>query len=44
MLQLYTAIDKTDWLKHIKAIIDTSIFIVDAVANQNISVLVHCSG
>ncbi len=42
--QFFASIEKSDWLKHIKAVIDTSIFISDAVANQNISVLVHCSG
>ena len=42
--QFFTSIEKSEWLKHIKAVIDTSIFISDAVANQNISVLVHGSG
>lgn len=35
--------EKCEWLKHIKAVIDTSIFITDAISNKNINVIVHCS-
>ena len=36
-------LEKCDWLKHIKAIIDTSKFIMEALNDQNVSVVVHCS-
>lgn len=38
-----TALDKSEWLKHIKAVIDTSLFIVEAVNDQAVNVVVHCS-
>ena len=38
-----TGLDKSEWLKHIKAIIDVSVFIMEAVNDQNVNVIVHCS-
>ncbi|XP_015777471.1 PREDICTED: myotubularin-related protein 6-like [Acropora digitifera] len=38
-----SGLDGSGWLKHIKAILDTSIFIAKAVAEEKISVVVHCS-
>ena len=38
-----SALEKSEWLKHIKAIIDTSVFIMEAVNDQNVNVVVHCS-
>ena len=38
-----TLLDKSEWLKHVKAVIDTSIFIMEAVNDQCINVVVHCS-
>lgn len=35
-------LESSGWLKHIKAILDTSVFITNAIAD-GISVLVHCS-
>jgi myotubularin-related protein 6/7/8 len=39
----YPGLEKSEWLKHIKAVIDTSLFITEAISNQNINVVVHCS-
>ena len=39
----FAGLEKSEWLKHIKAVIDTSIFITEAVNTQNINVIVHCS-
>ncbi|KAJ8416507.1 hypothetical protein AAFF_G00357950 [Aldrovandia affinis] len=36
-------LENSGWLKHIKAILDAGIFIAKAVAEEGISVLVHCS-
>ncbi|KAG9342425.1 hypothetical protein JZ751_016427 [Albula glossodonta] len=36
-------LESSGWLKHIKAIMDAGIFIAKAVAEEGISVLVHCS-
>ncbi|KAK6494216.1 myotubularin-related protein 7-like [Huso huso] len=36
-------LENSGWLKHIKAILDAGIFIAKAVAEEAISVLVHCS-
>ncbi|CAF0845017.1 unnamed protein product [Brachionus calyciflorus] len=36
-------LEKSEWLKHIKAVIDTSVFIMEAINDQHVSVLVHCS-
>ncbi len=38
-----SGLDKSEWIKHIKAIIDTSKFIMEAVNDQNVTVVVHCS-
>jgi myotubularin-related protein 6/7/8 len=38
-----SGLEKSEWLKHIKAVIDTSIFIVEAISIENANVLVHCS-
>ncbi len=38
-----SALEKSEWLKHIKAVIDTSVFIMEAVNDQNVNVVVHCS-
>lgn len=37
------SLDKCEWLKHIKAILETSVFISDAINIEKVSVLVHCS-
>ncbi|XP_074649739.1 phosphatidylinositol-3,5-bisphosphate 3-phosphatase MTMR6-like isoform X2 [Tubulanus polymorphus] len=37
-----SGLENSSWLKHIKALMDTSVFIADAV-ERGISVLVHCS-
>ncbi|OWF52869.1 myotubularin-related protein 8-like isoform X2 [Mizuhopecten yessoensis] len=42
MNSFLSSIEASGWLKHIKSVIDTSVFIVNAVRN-GISVLVHCS-
>ncbi|XP_061440168.1 myotubularin-related protein 7 isoform X5 [Rhineura floridana] len=36
-------LENSSWLKHIKAIMDAGIFIAKAVAEEGVSVLVHCS-
>ncbi|XP_058853763.1 myotubularin-related protein 7-like isoform X1 [Acipenser ruthenus] len=36
-------LENSGWLKHIKAILDAGIFIAKAVAEEAVSVLVHCS-
>lgn len=38
-----TGLDKSEWIKHIRAIMETSLFIADAVEIEKTSVLVHCS-
>ena len=42
-ISFITGLEKSEWLKHIKAVIDTSVFIMEAVNEQNVNVLVHCS-
>ncbi|KAK2184782.1 hypothetical protein NP493_253g03029 [Ridgeia piscesae] len=42
MSAFLTGIENSGWLKHIKSIMDTSVFISKAI-EQGISVLVHCS-
>ncbi|KAG1671098.1 Myotubularin-related protein 8 [Nymphon striatum] len=37
-----TGLDNSGWLRHVKAILDTSVFIANAI-EEGISVLVHCS-
>jgi myotubularin-related protein 6/7/8 len=41
--QFLTVLEKSEWLKHTKAVIDTSMFIVQAVNVENVNVVVHCS-
>ncbi|KAM8842285.1 phosphatidylinositol-3-phosphate phosphatase MTMR7-like isoform 1-T1 [Synchiropus picturatus] len=36
-------LENSGWLKHIKAILDAGVFIARAVADEGVSVLVHCS-
>ncbi|KAJ8015140.1 hypothetical protein DPEC_G00023060 [Dallia pectoralis] len=36
-------LESSGWLKHIKAILDAGVFIAKAIAEEGISVLVHCS-
>uniref|UniRef100_H2TFQ1 Myotubularin related protein 7b n=1 Tax=Takifugu rubripes TaxID=31033 RepID=H2TFQ1_TAKRU len=36
-------LENSGWLKHIKAILDAGVFILRAVADEGVSVLVHCS-
>ncbi|KAK1175936.1 myotubularin-related protein 7-like [Acipenser oxyrinchus oxyrinchus] len=36
-------LENSGWLKHIKAILDAGIFVAKAVAEEAVSVLVHCS-
>ncbi|XP_016384918.1 myotubularin-related protein 7-like isoform X2 [Sinocyclocheilus rhinocerous] len=36
-------LENSGWLKHIKAVLDAGIFIAKAVAEDGVSVLVHCS-
>ncbi|CAF1282534.1 unnamed protein product, partial [Didymodactylos carnosus] len=43
MNQYLNGLEKTDWLKHIQTILDTSVFIARAIEIENKNVLVHCS-
>ncbi|XP_052010937.1 myotubularin-related protein 7a isoform X2 [Xyrauchen texanus] len=36
-------VENSEWLKHIKSILEAGIFILKAVAEEGVSVLVHCS-
>ncbi|XP_067114254.1 myotubularin-related protein 7-like [Osmerus mordax] len=36
-------LESSGWLKHIKAVLDAGVFIAKAVADEGVSVLVHCS-
>ncbi|TRY88057.1 hypothetical protein DNTS_000039 [Danionella cerebrum] len=36
-------LENSSWLKHIKAVLDAGVFIAKAVAEDGVSVLVHCS-
>ncbi|XP_055749476.1 myotubularin-related protein 7-like isoform X2 [Salvelinus fontinalis] len=36
-------LESSGWLKHIKAVLDAGVFIAKAVAEEGISVVVHCS-
>ncbi|XP_072040916.1 phosphatidylinositol-3,5-bisphosphate 3-phosphatase MTMR8-like isoform X2 [Amphiura filiformis] len=38
-----SGLGSSGWLKHIKAIVDTSLFIAKALTEEGVSVLVHCS-
>jgi len=42
-LPFLQTLEKSEWLKHIKAVIDTSMFIMEAVNDQTVNVVVHCS-
>ncbi|KAM7418359.1 hypothetical protein PAMA_015810 [Pampus argenteus] len=43
MTDFLWGLENSGWLKHIKAIVDAGVFISKAVADEGISVLVHCS-
>ncbi|KAM8880315.1 phosphatidylinositol-3-phosphate phosphatase MTMR7-like isoform 1-T1 [Spinachia spinachia] len=43
MTDFLYGLENSGWLKHIKAILDAGIFIAKAVADEGVSVLVHCS-
>lgn len=40
---LANGLDNCGWMKHIKAVLDTSVFIAKAVVEEKVSVVVHCS-
>jgi hypothetical protein len=39
----YSNLENTDWLKHIKCVLDATMVIVKAVADETSNVLIHCS-
>ncbi|XP_069749058.1 phosphatidylinositol-3,5-bisphosphate 3-phosphatase MTMR8 isoform X2 [Narcine bancroftii] len=43
MSDFLTGLENSGWLRHIKAVMDASFFLSKAVAEENASVLVHCS-
>ncbi|KAG8004224.1 Myotubularin-related protein 7 [Nibea albiflora] len=43
MSNFLEGLESSGWLKHIKAVLDAGIFIAKAVAEEGVSVLVHCS-
>uniref|UniRef100_A0A672Z0E3 Uncharacterized protein n=1 Tax=Sphaeramia orbicularis TaxID=375764 RepID=A0A672Z0E3_9TELE len=43
MSDFLEGLESSGWLKHIKAVLDAGIFITKAVAEEGVSVLVHCS-
>ncbi|XP_065127846.1 myotubularin-related protein 7a isoform X1 [Paramisgurnus dabryanus] len=43
MSEFLLGVESSDWLKHIKSILDAGIFISKAVGLEGVSVLVHCS-
>ncbi|KAM9375518.1 myotubularin-related protein 7a isoform 2-T2 [Pholidichthys leucotaenia] len=43
MSDFLEGLENSGWLKHIKAVLDAGIFIAKAVAEEGVSVLVHCS-
>lgn len=43
MSDFLEGLESSGWLKHIKAVLDTGIFIAKAIAEEGVSVLVHCS-
>uniref|UniRef100_A0A8C4HVE2 Myotubularin related protein 7a n=1 Tax=Dicentrarchus labrax TaxID=13489 RepID=A0A8C4HVE2_DICLA len=43
MSDFLEGLESSGWLKHIKAVLDAGIFIAKAVAEEGVSVLVHCS-
>ncbi|XP_073252386.1 phosphatidylinositol-3,5-bisphosphate 3-phosphatase MTMR6-like [Porites lutea] len=40
---LTSGLESSGWLKHIKSVLDTSVFIAKAVAEESVNVVVHCS-
>uniref|UniRef100_A0A1A8GEV9 Myotubularin related protein 7b n=1 Tax=Nothobranchius korthausae TaxID=1143690 RepID=A0A1A8GEV9_9TELE len=43
MTDFLWGLENSGWLKHIKAVLDAGVFISRAVADEGVSVLVHCS-
>ncbi|XP_047220662.1 myotubularin-related protein 7b isoform X1 [Girardinichthys multiradiatus] len=43
MTDFLWGLENSGWLKHIKAVLDAGLFIAKAVADEGVSVLVHCS-
>ncbi|XP_040262420.1 myotubularin-related protein 8 [Bufo bufo] len=43
MSNFLTVVENSGWLRHIKAVMDASVFLAKAVRDDNASVLVHCS-
>nr|XP_020485345.1 LOW QUALITY PROTEIN: myotubularin-related protein 7-like [Labrus bergylta] len=43
MSDFLEGLESSGWLRHIKAVLDAGIFIAKAVAEEGVSVLVHCS-
>ncbi|XP_040179891.1 myotubularin-related protein 8 [Rana temporaria] len=43
MSSFLTILENSGWLRHIKAVLDASVFLAKAVRDDNSSVLVHCS-
>ncbi|XP_030643738.1 myotubularin-related protein 7b [Chanos chanos] len=43
MTDFLWGLENSGWLKHIKAVLDAGVFIARAVAEEGVSVLVHCS-
>uniref|UniRef100_A0A3P9MIT6 Myotubularin related protein 7a n=1 Tax=Oryzias latipes TaxID=8090 RepID=A0A3P9MIT6_ORYLA len=43
MSDFLEGLESSGWLKHIKAVLDAGIFIAKAIAEEGVSVLVHCS-
>ncbi|XP_068596117.1 myotubularin-related protein 7-like [Brachionichthys hirsutus] len=43
MADFLEGLESSGWLKHIKAVLDAGVFIAKAVADEGVSVLVHCS-
>ncbi|XP_073801692.1 myotubularin-related protein 7b isoform X6 [Danio rerio] len=43
MADFLWGLENSGWLKHIKAVLDAGVFIAKAVAEDGVSVLVHCS-
>ncbi|XP_075870593.1 myotubularin-related protein 7b isoform X1 [Nelusetta ayraudi] len=43
MTDFLLGLENSGWLKHIKAVLDAGVFISRAVADEGVSVLVHCS-
>ncbi|CAL8334038.1 unnamed protein product [Lota lota] len=43
MSDFLLGLENSGWLKHIKAVLDAGVFIARAVADEGVSVVVHCS-